>query len=852
MFQGSRAGVQKPANSLIMALATPAILVSPEGVVDCANAHALKLFPASLGETLTGKACSALFSAAPDADEHAAPLHLTDGQVLTPRGGGPACLFRVTRIEEPDGTHGGFLLQQVAAQPAPRARPQSSATDRSTATPQDPEAAAGPEFSLAESEWRWKSAVLNANQGVWDHDFETNRHFVSPTWRALRGLSEDDPFPASTEDWLKTIHSQDLDHITREINRLDTGETDIINYKFRQRHKAGHWVWFLSSGSVVRRTPDGLPARMIGTDTDISDIKTVEMESQRMAQRLDIAMEAAGMGRWEHDVGTDYTFWDDRLLKIFGIEDGNNRVSAKAWAEHIHPDDRHAVLALTRDCIAREKDMACDYRLLQQDGTTRYIRTRGKFVKDAERGARYYGVNFDVTADYARAQELENARAKLEHESRHDALTGLANRRYLDDVFSRLISRSINTDSRIAVLHFDIDHFKQINDTMGHDAGDATLKHAAGLLQELLPAGTLVSRVGGDEFVALLPDAPEKAVLADMANRIIEEMAKPYFYAAQQCNIGTSIGIAVADTKGSLDSSIFIHADLALYEAKKAGRGRCRFFTRAMREEARRRKNSFDALLAGFDQGEITCHYQPQFDATTLQVSGLEALVRWESAEFGLIMPDEFLATADDMGLLPQFDELVLQKALQDMAYWEAHGLHIPRVSVNVSSHRLNDPRLVDRFSGLNIPKGKLSFELLESAFLDAKNDIIEANLKMIEEMGIDIEIDDFGSGHASIVSLLQIAPRRLKIDRLLIKPIVSSLRQRDLVATIVEIGRMLDVEVVAEGVESAEHVEILRGIGCRYLQGFALAHPMNAQKIRSFMSDPHQLYAQRQLAQLK
>ncbi|MFK7746699.1 MAG: putative bifunctional diguanylate cyclase/phosphodiesterase [Roseobacter sp.] len=682
---------------------------------------------------------------------------------------------------------------------------------------------------------RWQTAVLSANQAVWDHDFEYDRHYLSQTWRDLRGLSETDTLPQTTKDWLVTIHEQDVGHIQEELRRIDTGETDTINYKFRQKHKNGHWVWFLSRGRVVRRDGSGAPVRIIGTDTDITEIKNAELESQRMAQRLDVAMEAAGMARWEFDINAKEAYWDDRLLKMFALTDGKNIRPADDWAQFIHPEDRDTATSYTEACLIDKKDVAHDYRAVTRDGTTKHIRTLGKYVDDAETGPRYYGVNFDITRDTLRTEELEKARALLEYESRHDALTGLANRRRMDEAYSDYLKQYEN--STVAALHFDIDRFKQINDTLGHDAGDATLKHAAQVLLNSMPENTLVSRVGGDEFVALLFDAPNKAELEDIANTIIQEMSLPFFYASQECNIGTSIGVAIATGSPAKDSSLFIDADLALYEAKKAGRGRYRFFDSSMKDEARKRKKSFDALSAGFEKGEITCHYQPQFDAQTLEITGLEALVRWDSAKHGLIMPQDFLQTAEDMGLLAQFDELVLRRALYDMKTWQSAGLVVPPISVNVSAHRLNDPSLGDQLRVLNLPAGMLSFELLESAFLDARNDVIDKNLKIINGMGIDVEIDDFGSGHASIASLLQISPKRLKIDRFLIEPIVRSLRQRELVKTIIGIGHMLGIQVVAEGVETKEHIAILQKMGCCYLQGYGLSRPMEPKDTAAFIN---------------
>ncbi len=693
----------------------------------------------------------------------------------------------------------------------------------------------GHHISETDTNGRWITAVLSANQAVWDHDFEHNQHYLSDTWRTLRGLTLDDDIPLTTEKWFTTIHENDVAHVAQEWRRIDAGETDIINYKFRQRHKDGHWVWFLSRGRVIRRDSTGLPARIVGTDTDITDIKTVELETQRMAQRLAVAMEAAGMGRWELNLDTGEAYWDDRLLQILAVKDGKNTRPGRDWLEYVHPDDRDEVYPYLADRLEKRLDIERDYRILKADGETIHVRALAKFVNNADTGARYYGVNIDITRDKIQAEELERARALLEHESRHDALTKLANRRKLDEVFSEHVAKNRNG---MSVMHFDIDHFKQINDTLGHDAGDATLIHAAAVLERHITGNALVSRVGGDEFVALMFDVLDEQELQASAEEIIREMSLPFFYGSQKCAIGTSIGIATCKNHEIGNRSLFINADLALYEAKKAGRGRYRFYSPTMKEEARHRKKTFDALSAGFERGEITCYYQPQFDAVKLEISGLEALVRWESEAFGLIMPNEFLGAAEDMGILSEVDDLVLRRVLHDIAKWEGAGINVPPISVNVSASRLNDPSFSDQLRTLDIPAGMLSFELLESTFLDTKNNVVDRNLGAINELGINIEIDDFGSGHASIASLLAVSPKRLKIDRALVGPISTSERQRELVNNIVGIGHMLGIKVVAEGVETDAHIEILQAMRCDYLQGFGLSRPMDGTQTRQFLAE--------------
>ena len=682
---------------------------------------------------------------------------------------------------------------------------------------------------LKRRETRWKVALQSANQGVWDIDLVRGTHFYSATWRMIRGIGKDEAVPLTFDAFIETIHPDDADTVLTQNRRLLRGETDLVNYQYRQRHTDGRWIWLLSRGRVVTRDAEGKPARVIGTDTIITDIKHVETQHRRATQTLRLAMAAAEMGRWEYDVQNEIAYWDDRLLALFGLLGGDAIRHKDDWFTVMHPDDRDRMRQSTNAKVASREDFCFDYRVLKPSGEVVHVRTKAQFVNDPDLGERYVGVNIDITQDMQRAHQLEEARAQLHYESRHDALTGLSNRRGIDDARAEFMLHGVH--QRQALLHLDLDNFKQINDTMGHAAGDAVLRHAAEVMRAATAPDWVAGRFGGDEFVVLIPDAPSDAELRELAQSIICNMSKPFLYEAQICNFAASIGIAVSDVGQIADAELFGNADLALYAAKEAG-GRCAtFFQEDMRRAATNRKNAFDALLNAVSQGELLCYYQPQFDTKTLRITGLEALVRWDHPSCGVLTPEHFLSVAEDMKIITQIDEEVLRKSREDLRRWQALGLDVPRIAVNLSADRLLDPSLITQLKALDLAPNSYSFELLESVFLDDYSAALRGNLEGFREMGIAVEIDDFGSGHASILSLLKIGPDRLKIDLELIRPITTSARQRKLVQAIIDIGHLQGVAVVAEGVETMDHARILRKMGCDVFQGFALAGPKSPRE---------------------
>ncbi|KUM23387.1 histidine kinase [Mesorhizobium loti] len=565
-------------------------------------------------------------------------------------------------------------------------------------------------------------------------------------------------------------------------------------------------------------------------------------ELRRLSGRLELALETSGIGVWEQDLVTGELVWDDRLNEIYGKPDDGKPPSYDDWVLAIHPEDVARARREFALAVAAKGPYSSQYRLLRQDGTVRHVRARASYFQDGDGTPKMIGAEWDVTSDVllnenlvrerqlseSKNAELEIAKARIEHVALHDSLTGLPNRRYLDE----MLAESAEAGGRTALLHLDLDRFKHINDTLGHGAGDAMLTHASKVIKTKAGTSDFVARIGGDEFVVLSHGRSDQE-LASLADRIIEEMRQPVDYHGHQCRFGVSIGIAA--NSGFDEKQLLVNADLALYRAKSRGRNRHEFFNEELQSEIVTTKQTADEILGGLEHNEFVAYYQPQFDAKTLEIVGVEALSRWRHPGRGILAPDVFLKVAEELNVVSLIDRMILKQALENFERWSLDSLNIPRVSVNVSARRLEDKDLIEGLRKLAIKEGTVSFELVESIFLDESDDLVAWNIEQIKELGIDIEIDDFGTGYASIVSLLRLQPRRLKIDRQLVTPITGSTAQRRLVSSIIEIGKSLGIDVVAEGVETMEHARILRELGCDILQGYAFGRPMDTDTFAAF-----------------
>ncbi|WDR00434.1 EAL domain-containing protein [Devosia sp. J2-20] len=580
-------------------------------------------------------------------------------------------------------------------------------------------------------------------------------------------------------------------------------------------------------------------------------LKGREAELSRMSRRLELALDVSKVGVWELDMASGQETWDDRTNELYGrLSDGGPRTH-EDWKAVVHPDDQQRAEDEFRRMIDEDGRYESDYRVMLADGSVRHVRSVAKLYCAPGAPKKVLGVNWDVTADVelnlelkratamtqARNAELESARVRIEHNALHDSLTGLPNRRYLDEMLNGLTNKGFAKDQSVALLHIDLDRFKQINDTLGHAAGDAMLIHASAVLRAKCRDNDFVARIGGDEFVVLTTVDDSHDELAALADRIVRQMRQPVTYEGHECRFGVSIGIAKASGSDLKGKQLLINADIALYRAKARGRNCFEFFSDALQAEVVNTKRVADEILTGLERNEFIAFYQPQFDARTLDVVGVEALARWQHPTEGIKAPDSFIPVAEELNVMATIDRLILEQSLAALDAWEAKGLIVPRASVNVSLRRLHDEELITSLRKLDITPGRISFELVESIYLDDNDAVVSWNIDQIKDLGIDVEIDDFGTGYASIVSLQKLRPTRLKIDRQLVMPILKDLPQRQLLTSIIDIGKSMGIEVVAEGVETMEHAAILRDLGCDILQGYAFAPALSAKDLEAFLT---------------
>ncbi len=517
---------------------------------------------------------------------------------------------------------------------------------------------------------------------------------------------------------------------------------------------------------------------------------------------------------------------------------GDVAVEGSRLEDLVDPDTRADVVRVMDMILAGITDGAHGFllRIERLDGRDAVLEVRSSDL----RADRTVGGVVLTLRDVTEQHQLEQ---ELKHQAYHDSLTGLPNRVLFADRAADAIDHAHRTERIVGMLFVDLDDFKVVNDTMGHGSGDELLMAVAGRLSASVRPSDTAARIGGDEFALLIDDAPDTDAVEASAERIVAAFAEPFRLSDAEVIATATVGVATSADSADADE-LLRHADLALYAAKTAGKRRWRRYQPALSAGMLRRREVQAALEEAVNNSDFTLAYQPIVELDSGQIVGFEALIRWPHPQWGMMLPGQFITLAEETGHIVPLGAWVVRQALSDMVRWrrrmEAPDAAGPHVSVNVSARQFRDPGFVAgvrealRESGL--PPSALLLELTESV-LFGDSDRIGAELDELKEIGVRLAIDDFGTGYSSLSYLLQLPIDVLKIDKSFVTGIAASWRQHALVKGIVRLAGTLEVEVIAEGIETETERELLAGMGCQYGQGYLLSVPLEAAQAEQLLA---------------
>lgn len=529
-------------------------------------------------------------------------------------------------------------------------------------------------------------------------------------------------------------------------------------------------------------------------------------------------------------VSRRFTYISHQVEELLGYPAEDWMASETFWADHVHPDDARRCMRVFREAVGEGRDFDVEFRMIAADGRVLWFHARLNVVLDQQGEAqRLRGVVVDVT-------ERRRAEEALRHQALHDALTGLPNRVLLQDRLRHGVAVAERSDDSLALLLMDLDQFKEINDTLGHDHGDRLLQQIGSRLQRVLRDGDTVARLGGDEFAVIVPGA-DRVGAEIVADKLEAALEHPFQLEDMTVQARASVGIALYPEQGADAETLVQRADVAMYTAKRNGGGHAVYDPEHDRFSVRRLA-LIGELRRALVSRELELFYQPKLDLRSDRVVGVEALIRWRHPEHGLMGPDRFITLAEVAGLIQPITMWVLDRALRQVRCWLNAGIDLG-VSVNISARDLHSVDLPERFAERldrwHVAPDRLVVEITEHEIMRDRIQAAET-LGRLARMGVRVSIDDFGTGYSSLADLRQLPIDEIKIDRSFVADMATDVNDAVIVRSIVDLGHNLGINVVAEGVENAEIRGWLDELGCDELQGYDICHPLPVSQVEAWL----------------
>jgi diguanylate cyclase (GGDEF)-like protein/PAS domain S-box-containing protein len=534
------------------------------------------------------------------------------------------------------------------------------------------------------------------------------------------------------------------------------------------------------------------------------------------------------------------TFDKDGLIRemnlsgagLLGVD--RRRLINKPFSVFVVKDDRDTFRAHLRETLKRETRQIGEIRIRRKDGSVLSVQLQSIAAEGPEGNATFCRT---AAIDITDRKQMEE---EIRHQAHHDMLTNLPNRQLFMKILSIELAQAQRGKKRFAVLFLDLDRFKEINDTLGHDIGDKLLKEVAERLRRSVRASDTVSRRGGDEFDLLLTEIPRADDIITIAQKIVDSISKPYGISGHEFNMSTSMGISIYPEDGETMEALFKNADIAMYSAKEQGGNSYRFYNPKMNIRLIERMRLESLLRQVLDRAELDVYYQPQLTIDTRQVICAEALVRWRHPELGMLDPVRFIPFAEEIGFITAVDEWVLKTACAQCKEWHNAGLPHLCVAVNLSAKQLQNSDFVERIAGILRETGfdphHLEVEITESVAMRNLEQTIP-NMILLAEMGVGISIDNFGTGYSSLNYLKKLPIHKLKIDKSFIQDLATNSDNRAIISTATAMAQNMKLKVIAVGVETEEQLEFLKSTGCQEMQGFLFSRPLPAEEFRELIA---------------
>ncbi len=716
---------------------------------------------------------------------------------------------------------------------------------------------------LSVSNERYKLALQGASDGLWDWNLETNGVYYSPRWKSMLGYKEEQ-LGNTISVWEELVHPDDKDRVLKHAEDYLSKNSDTFEIEMRMMHKSGQVIDILSRAFSVSSKSDGIPARLIGTHIDITERVKAENFNRRTSEILEmiaigkpaseiydaiaLMYEARHPGlrcsMLELENGTLLHGGAPSMPKeycdaVHGLKNGPEVGSCgtstywgkRCVVENIDTDPKWAEIKH----VALPHGMRCCWSEPIKNSEGKVLGAFGMYYNHPALP------NTDESNDLTSAGRLAGIIMERDHHQKRirelaftDQLTGLASRAYFYLYLGDLINTSKQHSRSFSILYIDLDNFKDVNDSLGHDCGDTLLKTIADRLIEESRDVDFIARLSGDEFCLIIENNSDPYLPANIAKRCLDSVAKPTNISGRTCKTSCSAGISHYPKDGDTTSSLLKAADTAMYSAKLAGRNRYAYYEPKLTKEAEYRYQFEQYLREAIDNKQLTIVFQPQVDINTQEIIGVEALSRWHHPTLGHVSPVEFIDVAERIGMIKPLTEQVLLNACRQALTWMRHGFPALRVAVNISPSHFLDKGIVSLVQRVieetGIDPCQLELEVTESVVqTNPKNLLVFSELK---SLGVLLAIDDFGTGYSSFASLKHIEVDFLKIDKFFIDGILTDKKSELLVSSMIEIGHNLGHVIIAEGVEEAEQMTLLQQMNCDTIQGYLFSKPVDNHSI--------------------